>query len=84
MAEASRILDNTDEVLDLLGQELDDDPGDFFFPGRDDELGFEEEEVGEEDSGSDDGTVSDDGSGSDIGAGNEVDGAGSEDSGAER
>ena len=84
MVEASRILYSTDEVLDLLGQELHDDPGDFFFPGSDDELGFEEEEVGEDSGSDDDGAVSDDGAGSDVdGAGSDV-GAGNEDSGAER
>ena len=82
MNSMAETLYNVEEVLDLLDHEPDDDDqelGDFFFPGSDDELGSVEEEVGREDSGSDDGAGSEG-----EGSGSEDEGAGSEDVGAGR
>ena len=50
-ARLSRALLNTQQVVDLLddGEDADFEMDDCFFPGSDDELGFEEIELEEED-----------------------------------
>ena len=50
-ARLSRALLNTQQVVDLLddGEDADFEMDDCFFPGSDDELGFEEVELEEED-----------------------------------
>ena len=48
----SRVLLNTQQVVDLLdhdGEDADFELDDCFFPGSDDELGFEEVELEDED-----------------------------------
>ena len=50
-ARLPRALLNTQQVVDLLddGEDADSEMDDCFFPGSDDELGFEEVELEEED-----------------------------------
>ena len=46
---ASRVLLNTQQVVDLLDHDDDMELDDCFFPGSDDELGFDEVELEDED-----------------------------------